>query len=333
MAAMLAIGVVAQALAWALSDVSMRRNRTDDMTIAVVSDPNNYRVVLLGDSITRNATARYALGSPGEVANLATHAYFGMAGELLLLQRYLSNHTSPQYVVLAYTPTMYHATSDIRLIRYYLWYTFKHPHERSFLRTHIPGIDQRDWLPAAADLQVRIVEPLFSLLKQEYLALRHKTSTEIGAGSETPDPDARTDSNGSNLDALKAAISEGLQVEPTSLNAEVLRRLCELSIRYGFHLKIVFPPVARELEDSFAASGALTQLRARILEDLATCHVHEIFDFNKLRTYTSASFHVDMIHLYGDGWEQRYASDLRDYLRKLAERPLLNNSPSARNGP
>jgi hypothetical protein len=32
------------------------------------------------------------------------------------------------------------------------------------------------------------------------------------------------------------------------------------------------------------------------------------------------SFHRDLIHLFGDGWEQRYASDLRGYLTGLADR-------------
>jgi hypothetical protein len=110
-----------RAFSWALSDVPMRRDRTDELALAVLSDPTNYQIVLLADSITRNATARFSLGEPGEVANLATHANFGMAGELLLLQRYLSAHPAPKYVVVALAPAMYGWVSDIRLVRYNLW--------------------------------------------------------------------------------------------------------------------------------------------------------------------------------------------------------------------
>ena len=31
--------------------------------------------------------------------------------------------------------------------------------------SQFPDIDRRDWLPAAADLQVRVIEPFFFLLK------------------------------------------------------------------------------------------------------------------------------------------------------------------------
>jgi hypothetical protein len=29
------------------------------------------------------------------------------------------------------------------------------------------------------------------------------------------------------------------------------------------------------------------------------------------------SFHNDMLHHFGDGWEQRYTSDIREYLSGL----------------
>src|SRR5215475_1145744 len=169
--AALTLALIAQAFSWSLSDVAMRRDRTDELALAVLSDPTNYRIVLLADSITRNATARFALGEPGEVANLATHAHFGLAGELLLLRRYLLAHAAPKYVVLALAPAMYGWVTDIRLVRYNLWHAFQQQNERDFLKAYLPDIDGRDWLPAIADLQERIVEPFFSMLKGRYLAL------------------------------------------------------------------------------------------------------------------------------------------------------------------
>jgi hypothetical protein len=47
------------------------------------------------------------------------------------------------------------------------------------------------------------------------------------------------------------------------------------------------------------------------------CHLGEFVDLNKRRTYPNSSFQHDLLHLYGDGWEQRYSSDLREYLGTL----------------
>ena len=177
--AMVTLALVGQALGWALANVPMRRDRTDELALAVSQDPTNYRVLVLADSITRNATSRYVLGGPGEVGNLATHAHFGITGELLLLERYLRVHEAPQYVVLDFSPSMYGWVTDIRLVRYNLWQTFRQPSERAFLKTYFPDIDRRDWLPAIADLQERLVEPFYSFLKQKYLAHRKRDVATI----------------------------------------------------------------------------------------------------------------------------------------------------------
>src|ERR1700755_780977 len=106
--ATLALAAIGQILAWSLSEVPARRNRTDELALAVLEDRTNYHTVLLADSITRNATDRFSIGQPDVIANLSTNANFGMEGELLLLQRYLSVHTPPKDVVLIFAPGMYH---------------------------------------------------------------------------------------------------------------------------------------------------------------------------------------------------------------------------------
>jgi hypothetical protein len=317
--AALALAAIAQTLAWCLSDVPMRRNRTDKLALAVLQDSTNYRVVILADSITRNATARFSLGTPGDVANLATHAYFGMAGELLLLHRYLRVHTPPEYVVIAFAPGMYYGASTSRLVRYYLWHTFRQPDERDFLDTYRPEIGRRDWLPAVVDAQERIVEPLFSLMSQRYLAFRKEPPDRIAAGRIDPDPDAKTDASmPADPAAVAKAISEASQTIPATMNAAALRRICALSEQYGFRIKLAWPPMAEEIASALRASGALSRLRLQIGLALGPgCPVDDIFDFNKVRTYTTSSFFPDLIHLFGDGWEQRYASDLRRYLNEL----------------
>jgi hypothetical protein len=328
--AVLGIALLAQTLAWSLSGVTMRRNRTDELALTVLSDPTNYRVILLGDSITRNATARFALGVPGQVGNLATHAHFGMPGEILLLQRYLRTHAAPQYVVLAFAPVMYRQISDIRLVRYTLWHTFRGPDEQDFLRSQYPGIDSRDWLPAAADVQVRIVEPVFSLLKSHYLRLRQRGPDRIGSGSDEPNPNAPTDASRPMPAAVERALAEGLRNVDAPINAVLLRRLCQLGQDHGFRIKIAWPPMPSELENLLVGRGALTQLTEELNTIMSTgCHVDEIFDFNRVRTYPATSFHLDLIHLFGDGWEQRYASDLRRYLNEIADRSSSSEASGA----
>jgi hypothetical protein len=43
----------------------------------------------------------------------------------------------------------------------------------------------------------------------------------------------------------------------------------------------------------------------------APIKVAEIFDFNRVRTYPAGSFNLDLIHIFGDGWDQHFARDLR----------------------
>jgi hypothetical protein len=336
--AALVLALAAQTLAWSLSDVPMRRNRTDELALEVLHDRTNYRTVLIADSVTRNATTRYSLGTPGEVANLATHANFGMAGELFLLQRYLRAHAPPEYVVVAFAPGMYHGSSNSRLLRYYLWHTFRQPDERDFLDTYRPDVAWRDRLPAIVDLQERIAEPLFSLAKQRYLALRGAQPDRIAAGLIDPDPDTEIDASApANPAAIATAISEANQSVPAPMNAGALQRMCALSEQYGFRIKLVWPPMAEEVASALRASATLSKLRLEIERALGpTCPVNDIYDFSKLRNYTTSSFYPDLIHLFGEGWEQRYASDLRRYVNELprpvpahqaATLPIANTQP------
>jgi hypothetical protein len=336
--AVLGLAAIAQTLAWSLSDVPMRRNRTDELALAVVEDRTNYRLIVLADSVTRNATTRFSLGKPGEVSNLSTHAYFGMAGELFLLQRYLRTHAPPSYVVIAFAPGMYHATSTSRLARYYLWHTFRRPDERDFLDTYRPEIGQRDWLPAIVDAQERIAEPLFSLLKQRYLEVRKAPPDRIPAGPIDPDPDAKADTSmPAGPAAVATAISEAGQTTLTAMHTAALQRICALSEQYGFRVKLVWPPIAEEIASTLRTSGALSELQSQIGRALGPrCPMDAIFDFNRLRTYTTSSFYPDLIHLFGEGWEQRYASDLRRYLNELPDSAPAREaatSPVARQTP
>jgi len=322
--AALAQALAAQALAFLLSGVPMSRDRPDELALAVLKDPTDYRILLFGDSTTRNATVRFALGPPGEVGNLATNAFIGLSGSLFLLQRYLSTHASPEHVVIALSPGMYHYEEDSRIARYHLWYTFNRPDEREFLKTYVPEIADRDNFPAILDLQERIVEPLLSFLKQRYLALRNRDGFRIdagflGANVEAPVEFAARDetSTGGEADVFSGRRDLTL----TAKNAEVLTRVCDLSRKHGFQVELAWSPIPAQLETILTSSGALSGLESKIRSIMdGHCNYNAFMDFNKIRTYPNLGFHNDMLHLFGDGWEQRYTVDMRQYLGGLRHR-------------
>jgi hypothetical protein len=318
----LALALVAQALAFCLSSVPMRRDRPDELALAVSEDPTEYRTLLFGDSTTRNATARFSLGAPGEVGNLATNGYIGLSGSLFLLQRYLKKHPSPEHVVFALSPRMYHRENDPRLARYHLWHTFSEPEERKFLETYVPGIARRDWFPAILDLQERIVEPFLSFIKQRYLALRRTTEPRVDTGALSASAQAPIEFAARDekipVDRTQA-LSGRRDLSMAPVNAEALSRLCGLSRSYGFRVELAWSPIPAQLEHILTSSGALQNLEGEIrsIMDDGHCDFAGFIDFNKMRSYPNLSFHNDMLHLFGDGWEQRYTSDIREYLSGL----------------
>ena len=318
--AALAQALAAQALAFFLSGVPMWRDRPDELALAVLKDPTDYRILLFGDSTTRNATVRFTLGPPGEVGNLATNAFIGLSGSLFLLQRYLGTHPSPEHVVIALSPGMYHYEEDPRLARYHLWYTFNRPEEREFLRTYIPEITDRDRFPAILDLQERIVEPLLSLLKQHYLAIRKRDDLRIDSGFlkanvEAPVEFAARDESATGESDVFASHRD---LTLATVNAEVLTRVCDLSRKYGFRVQLAWSPIPAQLETILVSSGALSGLETKIQSILdGRCDYSAFTDFNKIRTYPNLGFHNDLLHLFGDGWEQRYTVDMRQYLSGL----------------
>jgi hypothetical protein len=315
----LALALVAQALAFCLSSVPMRRDRPDELALAVSEDPTEYRTLLFGDSTTRNATARFSLGAPGEVGNLATNGYIGLSGSLFLLQRYLKTHPSPEHVVFALSPRMYHRENDPRLARYHLWHTFSEPEERKFLETYVPGIAQRDWFPAILDLQERIVEPFLSFIKQRYLALRRTNEPRVDTGALSASAQAPIEFAARDekipVDRTQA-LSGRRDLSMAPVNAEALSRLCGLSRSYGFRVELAWSPIPAQLEHILTSSGALQNLEGEIRSIMDDGHC-DFAGFIEMRSYPNLSFHNDMLHLFGDGWEQRYTSDIREYLSGL----------------
>jgi hypothetical protein len=317
--ALLALGVICQLASIGLAHLPMRRNRLDELALAVMTDPQPHRIVLLGDSIIRNATLQYGVGSATEVLNLATQRIVGLPGGLLLLQRYLQTHRPPQYVVVAAAPDDYHLVSDPEWIHYYFWNTFTRPDERAFLKTYLPGIDAREDFPAAMDLQQRIVERLFALLKR-------------GPAQIDPPPPA-ADPHGAIepiADNQARAEEENIRIETNDLsivplNEASMAGMCQLARQYHFVLGVVWAPMPPDVLKQRMDRGELPALDKK-LKDIFTqngCQTLPIFDMNAAQTFTN--FDIDSLHLRGSGWEQRAASVLAQYLRDLPDR----SEPSA----
>jgi hypothetical protein len=308
--AALVLALVVQVLAFGLSSVPMLRDRPDELALAVLKGPTNYRTLLFGDSVTRFATLRFSLGTQGEVANLTTHKTLGLIGSLFLLQRYLSAHPSPERVVIVQIPALYHYKDDAREARYNLWYTFGRQDERDFLRTYFPGIDARDWLPAVLDIQERLIEPFFSILAQWRQPPRIEDGSLIANGDAPVEFAARAETDDDQVFLDKRDLA------PSAMNTEALRMLCNLGKKHGFKIDIAWPPMPAQLEKLLTSDGQFTQLETRIrsIMDDGHCDFEGFTDFNRIRTYPNLAFRNDLTHLFGDGWEQRYTADMVKYL-------------------
>jgi hypothetical protein len=319
--AAVAIGVVCQLAAMALSQFPMRRNRADELALAVVNDPRPHRIVLIGDSITRNATLQYAAGTESEVLNLATQRIVGLPGGMLLLQRYLKSHPAPQYVVIAAAPDDYHIVSPPEWIHYYFWNTFDRPDERKFLKSQMPAIDARERFPAAMDVQERILERLMSLMK--------RGPAKFDPPPPMPDPHAAvepiTDDQATSEEENIRLASNDLSIAP--FNAAAVAGMCELSRQYGFVLNIVWAPMPPQVLKGRLASGQLASLDSNLRDIFAAnrCQTGPIFNMNDVQTFTN--FDIESFHLRGSGWEQRAASVLNQYLHDLPDRSKNPPSP------
>jgi hypothetical protein len=312
--AALVLTLVVQVLAFSVSDVPIWRDRLDEVALATLKDPAQFRVLLFGDSITSMATGRFSLGEPGEVGNISTNGGVGLPGALFQLQRYLSAHPSPEHVVLTYTPSIYSSRkeSEVRRAHHYLWHVYNQPDEHDFLRTYIPGIEQHDWLPAIFDVQERVVEPFFS-----YLVERNRSPrTDVGFLAANPDAPAGMAVRAETLD--DEAFSDMHYTTMSELGAEVLSRMCSLSKKYGFQIAVAWPPVPAKLDSLQRSNGEVTKLEARIRAIMeGHCGFAGFTDFNKIRAYSNRAFRNDLIHLFDYGWEQRYTADLIKYLHGL----------------
>jgi hypothetical protein len=312
-----AIIVAGQIAAMSLANMPLRRQRTDDLPLAVETDPLTHRVILIGDSITRNATRRYNVGSEADVLNLATNALIGLTGSELMIQRYLAKHTPPQFLVIIATPNMYATLQNVANHHYYLWNVFRRPDERAFLKQVYPAIDSHGWLPAVFDLQQRIVEPAVSAL------IRSRPHYDpIGKDPDPSTPLEADNTSATSPEALVERMNDSTTLK--SAPAAALRRMCELSNRYGFKIDIVWPPSPKAVVDHWNETGAIGKLESEIHRALGPgCEDVPFTNLNAVHVYTVFD-HVGF-HLRGDGWEQFFADQLKRHIAGLTTATTANS--------
>ncbi len=311
--ALILVGLVCQAAAVALGGLPMRRNRIDELALAVLNDNQPHRIVLLGDSIIRDATLSYGAGSLSDVLNMTTQGFVGVAGDLFLLQRYLQTHRPPQHVVVAAAPDDYDAILDPRMVHYYMWNTFSRPSERAFLKQYMPNIDARESYPAAMDLQERILERLIALTK--------RSPAQFVSPPPLPDPNAPVEPASDNQGTAAAEDSRlrGHNLSLAPIDGAAIAEMCRLSRRYGFVLNIVWAPMPPRVMAGRIKSGQLAALDSSLQTIFSDngCHAGPIFNMNDVQTFTD--FDSGAFHLRGAGWEQRATQILSQYLQALPD--------------
>jgi hypothetical protein len=325
--ALLAIGVVCQLVAASLSQLPMRRNRIDEFALADLNDHQPHRVVLLGDSIIRDATLQYAAGSSADVLNLTTQGFVGLPGDLFLLQRYLRSHNPPQHVVIAAAPDDYAVTFDPRMIHYYMWNTFSDASERAFLKSHVPTIDARESYPAVLDLQERIVERLFTLTK--------RGPARFDQPPPLPDPAAPVEpasDNQADAESTQRRL-DGHDLSLAPIYRDSVAEMCRLGRQYGFVLNVVWAPMPPAVAEGRKKSGQLAALDRQLQDVFASigCQTGPIFNMNDVQTFTN--FDSGAFHLRGSGWQERAAAILHEYLQSLPGVPQRRPSLLHANGP
>jgi hypothetical protein len=326
--ALMTFAIVCQIAAVALSRVPMRRNRSDDLAIAVMQDRSQHRVVLFGDSITRDSTTRFALGeNPGEVVNLSTTAALGVAGAYFILQRYLGSHPPPEYVVLSFSPEVYFGFATTEQIHHYLWYTFARPEEHSLLKAYLPDVDRRDSYPVAMNLGEIIVDRFYGVLR--------RSAPTLPEPQTIPDPSRSVEPASANLasaDMIANRIAAGSSAPLRSLEGASLAEICRLVARDNIRLEVIWPPAPKAVAQGFIKDHVYERLQDEMSAILGKGGCEANY-FNMNSTHDYGNFRLDGVHVLGEAWEERVAVHYRDYLMHLPLRGALQNPKSGRGTP
>lgn len=269
-------------------------------------------MILFGNSTARNATRYYNVGDMKTVLNLATHLYFGLQGDVLLLKRYLETHPSPSFVEIVATPSLFTEPPQIEKIRYYLWRVFSRPEEHDYLRELFPGIDGWSKYFAIFNIQQEILEPFMSLA-------RHGQGHYYALGRD-PDPNAPLEPASTDIasaTALKERINAPLTMLP--VHARMLHDLCLLSANYGFKIDIAWAPAPKAVAARWRETQAIDNLQTQMLQAMrGGCAKPSFTDFNESVDYLA--FDRLARHLRGNGWEQLFAHKMQAHIKEVIDK-------------
>jgi hypothetical protein len=306
--AFVAFVLLAQLAGTLLARVPLRRDEIDDLALWVRQDHAPHRIVLFGDSATRQTLKVFSVGTMQEVVDLTADAHYGLSADVLLLGRYLRAHPAPEIVVLSNNPAVYTTQQDVLTYRHTLWGVFDGDDERRFLAELYPSIGGRDRFPVAFNIEDRLVDPLKSLFVRAPPALR-----PLGADPAVPDGKDTKAGNEAN-----AATIDSLRRQPMTLlrpNARALNLLCDLSMQYGFAVDLVWVPSPAAAVDDWNRTGKLAALSGQIANAMKACRHVSSYNANIGRAYRA--FDLLGRHLRGRDQQRIFANDLRRHLAQL----------------
>lgn len=236
--AVLALAVLAEALAFMLDGVALRRHDLDLLALNVqrTAPKPSPKTVLIGDSVTQDILKTYAIGRPGTVANLTTNMASGLVGAYLLLKRYTAAGARPQHLVIASTPEFFTFHPQGETARTYVTSVFRDSAEIAYLDTVMTG-PPPPYEPAILQMDNRV--------GLKALALLAPKPDGLLMGSRAPDPGQGAtprDVPRSLQDALEIRGRAPLSIPAT--NVRILGDICALARTYNMTVHIQNAPVA-----------------------------------------------------------------------------------------
>ena len=324
--AALALGLATELTGYLLSGVALHRHNVDDLAAAVTHDTHPYGVVLLGDSVTHNVAHKFRIGKPEEVADLTTHALAGLPSSLFLLRRYLETGHQPKLVILAVSRNVFVLPVPRDTFQLYIQSVFTRPFERQFLQKYYGNDVDYRWRPAALAVESKVIEPLFSLLRNP--------KSEIWVAPDVPSRKPELDRFPDDSDdptVLAQWVATPFELRPEA--RAVLIEICRLAREYHFELHLIWAPLEPGLRRALESKDSLQHLNSQLTQVFAENDTPvRIDDSSTRRTYPY--FDDGLIHIKGAGWEQAYADDLGDYIHEFEAndgmaRPALSSGQTA----
>lgn len=236
--AVLALALLAEALAFMLDGVALRRHDLDLLALNVqrTAPKPSPKTVLIGDSVTQDIIKTYAIGRPGTVANLTTNMASGLVGAYLLLKRYTAAGARPQHLVIASTPEFFTFHPQGETARTYVTSVFRDSAEIAYLDTVMTG-PPPPYEPAILQMDNR--------LGLKALALLAPKPDGLLMGSREPDPGQSAtprDVPPPLQDAFEIRGRAPLSIPAT--NVRILGDICALARTYNMTVHIQNAPVA-----------------------------------------------------------------------------------------